>query len=253
MNGKKLLIIGVLVGFGGGMAAAIGMKLAQRAGRTGVPVAEASGTEATPTAVAEASGAPASPVSSGVNAAPTITPFDLSPKTPVPQMDGTPRSGSTSVSVGGTPRPTATKKLAMVKGTPVPGNAIDEMPVEGPPASITFGKGGGGNAIVKIVEERHNDTSLLRVEMTGKARYKILQLPKRHELWIDFEETEVPGGEKVSAGSNVHVTEVRARVFSEPNTIARVTVRLANEGKFAVFPSKGTGEADGMLEIMLGP
>ena len=258
MNGSKLLIIGVLVGFGGGMAAAIGMKLARTPGKTADPVVEASGTEAetaTPTAVADASVAPPASETPAVEpaASATITPFDRSPRppAPTPRNEATPRVSSDFGSPS-TPRPVGTKKLAMVKGTPVP-NAIDEMPVEGAPASITFGKSGSGNAITKIVEERHNDTSLLRIEITGKARYKILQLPKRHELWIDFEETEVPGGEKISAGSNVHVTEVRARTFAEGPGVARVVVKLANEGQFAVFPGKGTGEADGMLEIMLGP
>lgn len=240
MNGSKLLIVGVLVGFGGGMAAAVGMKIAKSGGKSTDPVAEANPTEgdSTPMAAAE---------SSAGSAAPTITPLDLSARSPMsgaePEVQ---RAGGAA-----TPRATG-KRLAMVKGTPIP-DAINELPVEGPPASIAFGKGAGGNAIVKIVEERHNDTSLVRVEMTGRARYKILQLPKRHELWIDFEETEVPGGEKFAAGSHVHVEEVRARTFAEPNPIARVTVRLAQEGKFSVFPSKGTGEADGMLEIMLGP
>ena len=244
MNGSKLLVIGVLVGFGGGMTAAIGMKLVRSRGKSANPVVEAGGT-----------GAPGTPAgdASAELGGPTITPFDLSP-TPAPAAAGAPaddlpRSGSAEA-----PRPASTKRIAMIpKGTPRSGNVIDEMPVEGPPASMVFGKGGGGNAILKIIEERHNDTSLLRVELSGKARYKILQLPKRHELWIDFEETEVPGGEKTASGSNVHVEEVRARTFSQPNAIARVTVRLANEGKFSVFPSKGTGEADGMLEIMLGP
>lgn len=238
MNGSKLLIVGVLVGFGGGMAAAIGIKLARGNGK-----AEATGTEpgATPAAGALA-----------------ITPFDLSSSaaTPTPATLEAPASDDSASAAGSAnpARPGSTRKnVAMItKGKTIP-DAINDLPVEGPPASMTFGKsGGGGNAIVKIVEERHNDTSLVRVELTGKARYKILQLPKRHELWIDFEETEVPGGEKVSAGSNVHVTEVRARTFEE-GAIARVTVRLAQEGKFSVFPSKGTGEADGMLEIMLGP
>ena len=46
MNGSKLLLIGVLVGFGGGMTAAIGVKLAQRTGK-GEPAVE------TPTPLAE--------------------------------------------------------------------------------------------------------------------------------------------------------------------------------------------------------
>lgn len=249
MNGSKLLVIGVLVGFGGGMAAAIGMKLAKISGSgDGTPVESA-----TPTAVAVGSVAPvgssnpATPENT-VKAAPTITPFDMRPTATARVV--------TENDDPATPKPTPTKKVAMItKGSPTPDDAMNDLPVEGPPASLVFGKGAGGNAIIKIIEERHNDTSLVRVELSGKARYKILQLPKRHELWIDFEDTEIPGGERTAVGSNVHVEEVKARRFEEgpSGPVARVTVRLANDGKFAVFPSKGTGEADGMLEIMLGP
>jgi hypothetical protein len=121
---------------------------------------------------------------------------------------------------------------------------------------------GEGTALTRITEVRNADTSTVRVELTGKARYKILELPKRHEVWIDFEDVQVPGGDKSSPGSKVHVEELRARAFDE-GAIARVTLKLANEGKFSVSVSDGfaetlstkgkgrTGEADGSLDIVL--
>lgn len=231
MSGGKLLLVGVLLGFGGGMAAAVGVRLMSGGG--------GGAADAPATAVAAEPDASATP-DAALAGAPETEPE---------------ASGTDVASAATTPKPARTRVAAVRQGRSAVGepDAFDELPVEGPPAQILFGKSGGaGAAITKIVEERHNDTSIVRVELSGKAKYKILQLPKRHELWIDFEEVEVPGGEKSASGSKVHVDELRARVF-EDVAIARVTVKLANEGQFTVFPSKGTGEADGRLEIMLGP
>lgn len=237
MSSGKLLLVGVLFGFGGGMAAAVGVRLVRGGGGTPDPApspAAVAGAEATPEAT------PEDPAATGDDAA-------------------APEAEATAAAQVATPKPGRTRVASLrPRGGASTGageeDAFDELPVEYPPAQIVFGKGtgAGGASITKIVEERHNDTSIVRVELSGKARYKILQLPKRHELWIDFEEVDIPGGEKSAAGSKVHVEELRARVF-EDVAIARVTVKLANEGQFTVFPSKGTGEADGRLEIMLGP
>ena len=231
MSSGKLLVAGVLLGFGGGMVAAAGMRLL--GGGSG-------------------GAASATPVAAATEAAPEAT------EPPLVAGSAEPAASDPAVAAVATPRTGRTKVASMrprgaTAAAGAEDDAFDELPVEEAPAQIVFAKGGAaGAAITKIVEERHNDTSIVRVELSGKARYKILQLPKRHELWIDFEEVEIPGGEKSASGSKVHVDELRARMFDE-GAIARVTVKLANEGQFTVFPSKGTGEADGRLEIMLGP
>lgn len=251
MNGSKLLLIGVLVGFGGGMTAAIGLKLAQRGGKGGGAVAAPS-PEASETAAA---------LADSVTPGESATPYDLATNSPVPTPFEEPTARAERTAKAG-----STRFAALPKRTPRANDdddAIDLLPVEGPPAKLVFAKATGeGTALTRITEVRAADTSTVRVELTGKARYKILELPKRHEVWIDFEEVQVPGGDKSSPGSKVHVEELRARAFDE-GAIARVTLKLANEGKFSVSVSDGfaevpsakgkgrTGEADGMLEIIL--
>lgn len=275
MDGRKLLLIGVLVGFGGGMAAAIGMKLARGGFGRGAQVARSGTPIGDSTTVAPRVLEASSPSEGGAP-----TPYDLAASSPAAagedegsngadeaptdEDEGSARVDEGTRRVEKTSRSRSSRVAAVPKRTPrARKDAIDELPVEGPPAKLVFGKAAGeGTAITRITEMRSADTSTVRVELTGKAFYKILELPSRHEVWIDFEDVQLPGGEKSASGSNVHIEELRARTFDE-GAIARVTLKLANEGKFSVSVSDGfaqtpsargtgrTGEASGQLDIIL--
>lgn len=256
MNGSKLLLIGVLVGFGGGMVAAVGIKLLQGRGAGGIAAATPVAGDAETPALGSAGAAetPPTPVAgtSGLEAPLDPAPPDSTVPADPATANAAPRTTKGKATSG--TRVSALSKSSMR-------DASNELPVEGPPAKIVFAKpAADGTALTRITEVRAGDNSTVRMELTGRARWKILELPKRHEVWIDFEEVEIPGGEKAASGSKIHVDSIRAKSFDE-GAIARVVIKLAHEGKFSVSVSDGfaatvstkgkgrTGEADGMLEV----
>ena len=144
------------------MAAAIGLKVMRNNNAGGGETAAESPTpmsEETATAIAAESATPAgapseaapvsTPLGGGVSTAVAAgtaksapTPYDLSPRPSPARSKPTPViDDEVTDFTANTPKPAKTKVASIPKATPKGGNAIDEMPVEGPPAQILFGKG----------------------------------------------------------------------------------------------------------------
>jgi hypothetical protein len=146
--------------------------------------------------------------------------------------------------------------------TPAPMVAMS-MPSGG--GDLVFGAASNSKrpALVKVVQKQNGASSVITIELAGSARYKIIQIPKKRQVWIDFEGTEVPGGGSSVGGSAAHVREISAKFFANESggsSIARVIVQLDDavvqmndKGKeeLAVTPNRGTGEAS-KLQLTIG-
>ena len=162
--------------------------------------------------------------------------------------------GSTAMTAPATPDPFAA-------ATPAPMVAM-AMPSGG--GDLVFGASSGkGAALKKVAQKQNGSSSVVMIELAGSARYKIIQIPKKRQVWIDFEGTEVPGGGSSVGGSAAHVREISAKFFANENggsSIARIIVQLDDgvvqmneKGKeeLAVTPNRGTGEAS-KLTLTIG-
>ena len=130
---------------------------------------------------------------------------------------------------------------------------------------LVFGasSGKGGPSLKKVAQKQNGSSSVVMIELAGSARYKIIQIPKKRQVWIDFEGTEVPGGGSSVVGSAAHVREISAKFFANESggaSIARIIVQLDDgvvqmneKGKeeLAVTPNRGTGEAS-KLTLTIG-
>lgn len=155
-----------------------------------------------------------------------------------------------------TPDPFAVAPVA----TPAPMVAMS-MPAGG--GDLLFGQASKRPALVKVGQKQNGASSVISIELAGSARYKIIQVPRRRQVWIDFEGTEVPGGSTSVGGSAAHVREISAKFFANENggtSIARVilqlddgVVQMNERGKeeLAVTPNRGTGEAS-QLQLTIG-
>lgn len=165
--------------------------------------------------------------------------------------------GSTgSAASAPTPDPFAVAPAA----TPAPMMAMS-MPAGG--GDLVFGAASKKPALVKVAQKQNGANSVIMIELAGSARYKIIQIPKKRQVWIDFEGTEVPGGGMSVGGSAAHVREISAKFFANESggsSIARVIVQLDDgvvqmndKGKeeLAVSPNRGTGEAS-KLQLTIG-
>lgn len=150
--------------------------------------------------------------------------------------------------------------FAAPAATPAPMMAM-AMPAGG--GDLVFGAASKKPALVKVAQKQNGANSVVMIQLAGSARYKIIQIPKRRQVWVDFEGVEVPGGGSSVGGSAAHVREISAKYFANENggvSYARVIVQLDDgvlttndRGKEAlqVTPAGGTGESS-QVQLTIG-
>lgn len=195
---------------------------------------------------------------------------DVLDEMPTVDDSGDPFATADSSSGGGDPFASTGSAASMPPATPDPFAASTppplvamNMPSGG--GDLVFGAASnkGAPALKKVAQKQNGASSVVMIELAGSARYKIIQIPKKRQVWIDFEGTEVPGGGSSVSGSAAHVREISAKFFANESggsSIARIIVQLDDgvvqmneKGKeeLAVTPNRGTGEAS-KLTLTIG-
>ena len=107
-------------------------------------------------------------------------------------------------------------------------------------------------SLVRIDATSTGEQSIVRVELSSAGRYKILPLPNRRQVWIDFEEVELTEPKTIAGSGSSLVKEISARSFE--SGVVRVVVQLKDDGNsFPVIgPKKRVGES-ATVEVKIGP
>ena len=197
--------------------------------------------------------------SSAVAAAPTPEPVADSGD-PFNEMPTVSDSGSDPFADSAPVQPPTPDPFAASVPTPAPMVAM-AMPSGG--GDLVFGAASKKPALVKVAQKQNGSSSVVSIELAGSARYKIIQIPKRRQVWVDFEGVEVPGGGSSVGGSAAHVREISAKFFANESgsaPTARVIIQVddavmtTNEkGKEAILVTPGGGTGEGSrLQLTIG-
>ncbi len=142
------------------------------------------------------------------------------------------------------PRPSAvaTAKVAvhLPKRTPTPTPTPAPKASASPVATLAPAGAGGAELILPAAMETPAISRVrqlvgeqaLRVEFVGEIpRYRVSRLRNPNRLYVDFEGTDVPGGEAGPRAGAAPIRELRARVVTGAGgqTIARIEVLLDEE------------------------
>lgn len=124
-------------------------------------------------------------------------------------------------------------------------------------SELVFPSGSSGRAsLKKVTQQKRGAESVVKIQINGTARYKVLQLKNPARVWVDFEDTEVPGGTASPiSGSTQLIKEISAtsKTSAGGPGIARVQIILnAPNDKPPTVTPKGTGEASGSIEVVIG-
>ena len=134
--------------------------------------------------------------------------------------------------------------------TPQP-TRVAMIPKGGGGGELDFPSGSGGSYLKKVTQRQNGDKSIIHVDLAGSASYRVIALRNPSRVFIDFEETSVPGGSSQPvAGTVNHVKEIVAKQFTSAGgiSIARVQITLTDDK----VPGASKGTADGGLDVVLG-
>ena len=118
------------------------------------------------------------------------------------------------------------------------------------PGDLTFPSGSGA-ALKKITQRQNGDKSVVHIERSGSMKYLVFKLRNPNRVWVDFEETAVPGGDPQPVAGLNHVKEISARYIKNSGggiPKARVQILLTDEK----IPNIDCHEAGAAIDCTIG-
>lgn len=150
-----------------------------------------------------------------------------------------------------TPDATPLPEVTAALPEPTPDEPVVATTAETRVASLTFVPG-PDVSLVKIDATTTGGQSIVKIQLSGNAAYKILPLPNRRQIWVDFEALGLSEPKTITGSGASLVKDISAKAFERG--LVRVVVQLKDDGKpFPVIgPKKRTGEAAN-VEVKIGP
>jgi len=168
----------------------------------------------------------------------------------MPTIDDNSSGGNGGGSGGGTSAGGSDPFGSIDSSTPAPEPTKVAMIPKGG-GELDFPAGSGGSYLKKVTQRQNGDRSIIHVDLAGSASYRVIALRNPSRVFIDFEETSVPGGSAEPIPGTVnHVKEISAKQFTSAGglSIARVQIVLTDDK----VPGASKGTADGGLDVVLG-
>ncbi len=136
------------------------------------------------------------------------------------------------------------------------GTEVAMLPPSGP-SELNFPSGSPGRAsLKKVTQTKRGAETVVKIQMSGSARYRVFRVRNPSRIYVDFEETEVPGGAPSPIGGTTQlVKEISAKPIRNAGglEIARVQILLnSSPDKLPNVTPSGSGEASGSIEIVIG-
>ncbi|HVO29999.1 MAG TPA: AMIN domain-containing protein [bacterium] len=191
--------------------------------------------------------------------------FDNPPPTPKPVKAG--KTGKTKVAAAEPPPPPPPASSGDIGDLPVIDDpAPPPAGKQAPPVAqqtqvaminnssvgdLTFPGGGSGAALKRISQRQNGDKTVVHIERSGGAKFRVFKLKNPNRVWVDFEETEVPGGDPTPVAGSNHVKEISARYIKNSGggiPTARVQIVLSDDK----IPNVECADAGGGVDCTIG-
>ncbi len=121
---------------------------------------------------------------------------------------------------------------------------------------IVFPSSTKSPSIVRVSQRQNGDRSVIHVETVGKPRYRMLKLRNPNRIWLDLEETDMPGGSPSPIpGATSMVKELGGRFISNPDgsvPISRVMITLNDVTGDGKMPNVTVEEVRGGVDVVIG-
>lgn len=127
------------------------------------------------------------------------------------------------------------------------------------PTEMVFPSASGGRAsLKKVTQQKRGATSVVKIQINGSAPCKVTHLrasgSKPARVFVDFEDTELPGGSASPISGTGAIKDISAKYFAGSAGIgtARIEISLTSGEKFPSVTPKGNFKASGTVEVVIG-